>query len=399
MPSAHTETPRVDAGVLTELCEKLKLRTDDARLFLEIALALIFRLEAQPPGAATATTYDTVERSTVAPSASELAEVLAELSSYDNFARAKVKIHQRTARADWDGKKLAHLLVSFARLTGIGSSTPPLVDVSSYRSYQRQRPDFWRDLYQLFRNKREPTSTHRLVALAAANYIRANKNDFSAPDLLIITSNYDCLLEQALDEQPLEHMQTRSVPYYVLTTVPSRESSRVVDVRFSPGAQEYLGVTDRQFVTIRQAAFFDSGCTHSKTPDQFAGLTNRPHPLVTVYKIHGSLHEGATHDKDGVVITNEDYVTFLSANSVPGYVRTRLQGMSWLLLGYSFNDWNVRSLYQSVSQLRAVGSTGDYVVLLDPSPYETAFFDANKINVLDTTLDVFCRRMRESVDL
>jgi SIR2-like domain len=119
---------------------------------------------------------------------------------------------------------------------------------------------------------------------------------------------------------------------------------------------------------------------------------------VIVYKIHGSLHPTATADKDSVVITHEDYVSFLSVTgSVPSYIASRLPRVGLLFLGYSFSDWNVRSLYRAVTRYRAAQSatTRDYAVLLNPSPYETGFFDKSKIDVLDTPLDLFCQRMQE----
>ena len=110
----------------------------------------------------------------------------------------------------------------------------------------------------------------------------------------------------------------------------------------------------------------------------------------------GSLHPLATQDADSVVITNEDYVTFLSiAGVVPSYITKRLPTLGLLFLGYSFTDWNVRSLYRSVTKNRTAKSatTIDYAVLLNPSPYEVGFFEKNQIEVLDTPLDLFCQRM------
>lgn len=158
-------------------------------------------------------------------------------------------------------------------------------------------------------------------------------------------------------------------------------------------------MTDVQFGRMVRNATVEGDPPAPKTTNQFSGLTNKVRPLVTVYKIHGSLHPGATSDKDGVVITNEDYVTFLSASGfVPSYIRTRLRGLGLLLLGYSFTDWNVRSLYHSLTDsqvARRTDATKDYAILLGPSPYETGFFDRNGIDIFDTPLDLFCQRMRE----
>jgi hypothetical protein len=384
----------IDPSLLAELAAKLQIKTEDAQLFLEIALAITARLNIPLPTPTTPqSTYEAVRTSVSAPSAAELAQALAERSAYDYFATAKRRINDLTARSDWDDAKLTRLIASLARLTGIGSPTPPLLDASSYHSYRKPRNEFWLDLYRIFENKTQPTETHRLVASAAGNYVQANRHDATAPDWLVITTNYDCLLENALDSA------AEPVPYYVVTVLTTDPPT--VDLRFSKGAQQYLALNDTQFKKIAQSAFVEPDYAVAKAPGNFSGLTNRPKPLVTIYKIHGSLHAGATSDRDGVVITHEDYVTFLSVDGiVPGYIRTRLRGMHLLLLGYSFSDWNVRSLYRSITQYRASRAAknmmvGDYAVLYEPSAYETGFFDTNKIDVLDTSLDVFCQRIQE----
>ena len=376
----------VDQALLQELAAKLTIQTEEAQLFLEVAVAVIARLNAQPP-AVSGSAYDAVRASQSAPSAAELAQALAEKSSYDYFGQAKRRVFDLTGRKNWDDAKLTRLLVSLTRLTAIGSPVPPLLDASSYLADRKARTEFWSDLHLLFKDKQQSTATHALVAKAAAQYIAQNKDDVTAADYLVITTNYDWLLERAFDEL--------SVPYYVLT-VPNNADPPTVDLRFSAKAREHLGMTDAQFQRMVRNSTMEGDPPRPKATTQFSGLTNKVRPLAAIYKIHGSLHLEATADKDGVVITNEDYVTFLSVGFVPGYVRARLAGMGFLLLGYSFSDWNVRSLYRSVTKYRNTrqqGETMDYAVLLNPSPYETGFFDKNRIDIFDTPLDLFCKRM------
>lgn len=357
-------------------------------MFLEIALAILSRLNvsgnAPPPSQSV---YESVLASPSAPSAAELAQALAEQSHYDFFQSAKRKVYDLTGHQDWDDGKLTNLMAALARLTAIGSPSPPLLDASSYFAYRIDRAQFWAYLHELFANKQQPTSTHELVARAAANYIEKNRDDIAAEDFLIVTTNYDCLVERAMD--------ARSVPYCVLTVPRSEPPS--IELTFSSNAQQYLGLTDARFQRLVQNVSQENN--QPKTTTMFSGLVNRPRPMVMLYKIHGSLHHGATAARDSVVITHEDYVAFLSlAGVVPSYITTRLPKVGLLLLGYSFSDWNVRSLYRTVTRYRAAQSatTMDYAVLLSPSPYETGFFDKNKIDVLDTSLDLFCQRMQEA---
>jgi hypothetical protein len=379
---------RVDRELLQELVEKLQVRTEDARMFLEIALAILSRLNTA--GEATAPTsgvYESILASPSAPSAAELAQALAEQSQYDFFQSAKRRVFELTGHQDWDDVKLTNLMAALARLTAIGSPSPPLLDASSYLAYRVDRARFWQSLYELFVNKQQPTATHGLVARAAGNYIERNRDDIAAEDFLLVTTNYDCLIEGAMNAQ--------GVPYCVLT-VPRGEPPSV-ELSFSANAQQYLGLSDARFQRLVQNVSQEN--SQPKTTTMFSGLVNRPRPMVVLYKIHGSLHRGATAARDSVVITHEDYVNFLSlAAVVPSYVTTRLPKVGLLFLGYSFSDWNVRSLYRTVTRYRAAqgATTMDYAVLLNPSPYETGFFEKNRIDVLDTSLDRFCQRMLET---
>jgi hypothetical protein len=387
IPTAESPTTAIDTALLDELTTKLQIKTEDARMFLEIALAVLARLNAaaEVPGVVQ-TFYEAILKSPTAPSAAELSQALAERASYDFFESSKRRIYALTGRETWDDSKLTNLIAALARLTAIGSPSPPLLDASSYLAYRIDRALFWADLKELFVNKQLPTETHKLVAESAANYIDQNRRDMGAQDFLIITTNYDCLIERALDAVDVAHC---------VLTVPKSEPPSI-DLTFSANAQKYLDLNDAQFQRLVENVTRDGG--KAKTTTMFSGLVNRPKPLVMIYKIHGSLHRETTAATDSVVITNEDYVTFLSVTGVvPGYITTRLPKVGLLFLGYSFSDWNVRSLYRAVTRYRAAYSatTMDYAVLLNPSPYEMGFFDKNQIDVFDTPLDLFCERMRE----
>ena len=385
--SAEAPPTAIDPALLEELTGKLQIKTEDARMFLEIALAVLARLNAAAEAPAVVQTfYEAILKSPTAPSVAELSLALAERANYDFFELSKRRIFALTGREAWDDSRLTNLIAALARLTAIGSPSPPLLDASSYLAYRIERAMFWSDLKELFVNKQVPTETHKLVAESAANYIDRNRRDMGAQDFLIITTNYDCLMERALDAVEVAHC---------VLTVPKAEPPSI-DLTFSPRAQAYLELSDAQFARLIDNVTRDDG--KAKATTMFSGLVNRPKPLVMIYKIHGSLHRETTAATDSIVITNEDYVAFLSVTGVvPGYITTRLPKVGLLFLGYSFSDWNVRSLYRAVRYSRGQRTSAkkDYAVLLTPSPYEMGFFDHNQIDVFDTPLDLFCERMRE----
>jgi hypothetical protein len=83
------------------------------------------------------------------------------------------------------------------------------------------------------------------------------------------------------------------------------------------------------------------------TPDMIEDPTEE-RPLV--FKMHGDLNH-----RDSIVITDEDYITFVQRMSdkdalhpVPQTVRYRMQRWPTLFVGYSLRDYNLRLLFRTL---------------------------------------------------
>ena len=102
------------------------------------------------------------------------------------------------------------MLRTLATLAGVAPA--PLALISAYFEEVRRRRTLIDDLGGIFANKTTPTQTHHLVARAARWHLgeRARKDQRPVRGgkghYLIVTTNYDCLMEHALD-----------VPYVVLS--------------------------------------------------------------------------------------------------------------------------------------------------------------------------------------
>src|SRR4051794_23155604 len=75
-----------------------------------------------------------------------------------------------------------------------------LLRVSEYVAAVRGEDELYLYLREVFDADYAPTSLHRLVARTARAL-----SDAGRPQLLVVTTNYDDLVEQALQEQGLEH--------------------------------------------------------------------------------------------------------------------------------------------------------------------------------------------------
>lgn len=369
-PSAPERQPTAEQ--MDAACEALGLTKGGyARLFLEVAVSLASRFE-QGEQVAAGTAFQRAQLRQNAPSAGELAEVFAELSQYDYFDRPATKLSQLVQCAE--RQQLAQLCRAAAAVSGVASLAPPLLSVASFYSYTQRATTVLNRLQSVFANVKAPTPTHELVACMAAHYMKQPSADY-----LIVTTNYDCLIENALDSV--------AVPFCAIAV--NKEDSKV-DVRFSGSAQTYLGLDGRRYSEMLTAL---SG---KLLPDNF--YIQKAKPLVIVYKMHGCLYI-PTPGRDSIILSDEDYVGFLRRNGptnamLPAHAKRLMDGKSFLFLGYSFSDWDVRGWYQLLDNQRSQ-TAPDHAVTYHLDPYESGYFQAAGINVVVTQLNRFAERIRE----
>jgi hypothetical protein len=148
-------------------------------------------------------------------------------------------------------------------------------------------------LDELLENGKEPSPA--LSALA------------KLPFRVIVTTNYDSLIEQALRD----------------TKLPGKESKKKPKVlNYEPG------IDSKAQVILEEPS--------------------EEQPLL--FYIHGSLER-----RDNIVITAEDYIKFIGRmtqkdqyHPIPQWIRTKIQQWPTLFLGYSLRDYNLRLLFQTL---------------------------------------------------
>lgn len=185
-----------------------------------------------------------------------------------------------------------------------------LLRVSEYLAAARGEDELYLYLREVFASEYAPTSLHRLLARVAKALA-----DGGRPQLLVVTTNYDDLVEHALSDEGLEY----DVVWY---EAKSNAEARGRFVHRSPGAKP----------------------KPIPRPNKYTGLPaelERP----AVLKLHGCLDRESPGD-DSYVITEDSYIDYLSLGDVgaliPIALSQRLTGNSLLFLGYSLSDWNLR---------------------------------------------------------
>jgi hypothetical protein len=228
--------------------------------------------------------------------------------------------------------------------------------VASYFQYvAADRDNLRSSLRQIFAAPCEPGDVHQLLARVEA-------------PLLIMTTNYDDLLERAFGERP----------FYLV--IDKGRSAGALEVRRPDGA--FVPVDARR---LREEL--------------------QPEDRPIIYKMHGSFCR-ISPDGDDYLITEEDYVDFLGRGdrAVPSYLQTRMRDRNFLFLGYNLTDWNIRVLLHRLRVQKGRVGPQDrerrryWAVLRTPSQVEDDIWRAHNVSIYDQDLSEFVERLIEHLD-
>lgn len=389
---------RPSAEALDRICTEHEIHDPGARRFVEIALQFAQLVEQR-----NALIED--EDPQLAPSSWQLARRLADTLSLEPLRPVSETLRsvlgETPARDDY-----LDVIKNVAGVMGLARAVPQLLTVASYFNKKQDREELVQTLVDRFARVRQVTPIQQLVGECARNFVDAqNARPAGAErnDYLIITTNYDQLMEL--------HLTERQVPACVLRV--DRKSRVFID--FMPGTQDFLRMTREQFAELQRTYREDDYQSAYRKASQFS-LANKTHSLAMVYKIHGCPVSDEQYHVDNVVISDQDYVMFIQKNGlnnelIPAYVRTRAMSAGFLFLGYSFSDWNVRSLYQQFVRSREDshkfegppaddaaaaedGEDADYIVMKGYEDSDEYFFQKWTVSVLVSDLDDFATALR-----
>lgn len=204
-----------------------------------------------------------------------------------------------------------------------------------------------------------PSSLHRLLA-RLPKLLRAGPLGKPArvQHQLLITTNYDRLLEDAFDAEaePFD-----VVWYDAQAEAPNRplhhwngtESVRIED----PGTYGALSLDHRS----------------------------------VIFKMHGSLHLGDP-EHHSYVITEDHYIDYLTRvrvdTLVPVHLRERFTKSHFLFLGSSLRDWNVRAMLRGIQQGQRFRYRG-WAIDQKDDPLEKKFWERRNVDFITSSLEEY----------
>lgn len=191
--------------------------------------------------------------------------------------------------------------------------------------------------------------------------------------MVIVVTNYDTLVEQAF--------RAASKPYD-LVTYPTDQKDIAGSILWWP-----YGAIQPE---AKEAKYLDIDLTKT----------------TVIYKMHGSIV--TDNDRwDSFVITEEDYVEFLSRmmdnKAIPPCLMEYFRERSFLFLGYSLRDWNLRVVLKNMSKQLAKRAAVDndddplpsWAIQYSPSELERKLWAKRGVNIFDVAINDFVIKLQQ----
>ena len=176
------------------------------------------------------------------------------------------------------------------------------------------------------------------------------------PFKLIVTTNYDRLLERAFGDKPYELV-----------------------------VQPIAGFAEQ---------------AQNKLQEQLSAPKG---PII--YKIHGSFGDNGapagTQESNRLILTEEDYIQFLSIVGrqdlgVPTLISEKMINGTILFLGYSLQDWDFRTIYKTlIEPLPDKQRPKSFAIQKNPPDFWVRYWESKKVTILDVDLYQFASELQK----
>jgi hypothetical protein len=115
---------------------------------------------------------------------------------------------------------------------------------------------------------------------------------------------------------------------------------------------------------------------------------------LILYKLHGTFTDDVPVEETRPVITEEDYIEFLTyvggqGENIDKQITATIKTSTLLFLGYSLEDWNFRALFKGlIEKIDLNYRPFSYAIQKDPSEFWVRFWEGNNRNVHIFNVDI-----------
>jgi DNA-binding SARP family transcriptional activator len=263
------------------------------------------------------------------------------------------------------GSDVGELASSLAGRFSYPGSHAELTRVSQYVAVMRGPGPLWDELHELLATGAKPTAIHRFFA-ALPPILR----EHGAPHQLIVTTSYDLALEQAL----LDAGEEFDVVSYIAS---GRHRGRFCHL--AP----------------------DGTASAIEIPNTYATELSLERRTV-ILKLHGRFDPSPGREWESFVVTEDDYIEYLSrsdvSNSVPVGLAAKLQRSHFLFLGYTMADWNLRVVLNRLWGESPLNYRS-WAVQPDAKALEREFWRRRDVDVVESPLEDYVELLGRYVAL
>lgn len=125
-----------------------------------------------------------------------------------------------------------------------------------------------------------------------------------------------------------------------------------------------------------------------------------------IYKMHGSIVHENTAELDNYVITEEDYVEFLSRmtsqSAVPPLFYQHFRDRNFLFIGYGLRDWNLRVVLKNLSKYLSTKHSNkgtqeirSWAIQHKPSELEKTLWSNRNVEIFDIIVNKFVEKIQK----
>jgi len=273
-----------------------------------------------------------------------------------------------------DGRELASYLATEFDTPDELSGSQDLIRISQYIDAVQNRGGLLAsELHDIFHaDGLEPGPLHRFLA-RAAKLVREQGQLKQIP--VILTTNYDYLLERAFEDVPEQ--------YDLITYVATSPKEHVGRFMHTAPGSEPRPIEDVSTYGLEQ--------TEKRT---------------VIVKLHGHVERREATEledtpEDNYVITEDNYIDYLTHTELdfllPKVVFRTLRNSSFLFLGYGMRDWNLRAILRRIwgEQTRTWES---WAIQKDVDEIEQAFWRQRNVMLEEVELEEYVNRLGAALD-
>jgi hypothetical protein len=256
-----------------------------------------------------------------------------------------------------------------------GQNKNDLLQVSQYVSIGYGRTPLNRKLQEIFVPQVVSYSPNRLHRFLAELPGRLRELKCETPYQLIVTTNYDTLLETAFKDV--------GEKYHLVTYMAGGQMAESKFLHYKPDSDEAIPIE-------KPNAYVDLPI---KT--EYSELTQ-----TIILKIHGAARK--SYDESCFVITEDDYIEYLTlinrdmSNLLPAVLINKLKNSSKLFFGYSLRDWNMRALLYQIwkEQIKTKGGFVSWAIQLTDDEIEHKSWDNRGVEILAKNLENYVMELK-----